>query len=77
MLPSNASDLTNDTDNPFIDAYFGSIKKARDTIAGQWKECIWDKKSLNVYDPASIAQVTLPCVLTPLLLLYFRKKTHY
>ena len=38
MQQSNAIDLTNYVDNSFIDAYFTSIQKARDTIAGQWRE---------------------------------------
>jgi hypothetical protein len=54
---SNAIDLTDDTNNPFINAYLGSIQKPRDTIAGQWRECTWDKKSLDVRDPATIDEV--------------------
>jgi hypothetical protein len=32
-------DILYDVDNPFIDAYLGSIKKARDVITGQCSEC--------------------------------------
>jgi len=37
MRHSGTIELTNDGDNPFIDAFFTSIEKARDTIAGQWR----------------------------------------
>ena len=29
-----------------------SIQPARDIICGQWKECVWDKKSLKIEAPA-------------------------
>jgi hypothetical protein len=54
---SHMIDLTDDADNPLIDAYFKSIQKARDTIAGQWRECTWGKKSLNVHAPATTDEV--------------------
>jgi hypothetical protein len=54
----DAIDLTNDADiNPFIGAYLGSIQKARNISAGQWRECNWDKKSLDVQAPTTIAEV--------------------
>jgi hypothetical protein len=54
---SVAIDLTDDVDNPFIDAYIKSIKKARDMIAGQWRECTRDKKSLGIQCPATTVEV--------------------
>jgi hypothetical protein len=59
MLQSDTIDLTDDADNPFIDAYFKSIEKARDTIAGQWRECNWDKKGLDIQDPATSDEVLI------------------
>jgi hypothetical protein len=34
-----------------------SIKPAREIISGQWSECIWDKKNLNIDAPATIGEV--------------------
>jgi hypothetical protein len=56
-------DITYDVDNSFIDAYLGSIKKARDMITGQWSECLWDKKNLDIQAPLTSNEVytlTLP-----------------
>ncbi len=47
--------------NPFIAAYMKSIKQARNIINGQWRECIWDKKNLNIEPPASPDEVSRPC----------------
>ena len=44
----------------FIDAYLGSIKKARGMITGQWIECIWDKKNIDIHP-----QVTSDMVFHP------------
>ena len=41
-------ELAYDGNNPFIEAYNGSIKKARDLIIGQWSECIWDNTTLDI-----------------------------
>ncbi len=57
MQQSYIIDLTYDANNPLIDAYFESIQKARDTIAGQWRECTWDKKGLDVQAPATTDEV--------------------
>ena len=53
-------DITYDADNPLIDAYLGSIKKARDMITGQWSECIWDKKHLDIQAPTTSDEVLPP-----------------
>jgi hypothetical protein len=53
-------DITYDVDNPFIDAYLGSIKTTRDMITGQWSECIWDKKNLDIQAPATSNEVFPP-----------------
>ena len=57
MRHSATTDLRNDANNPFIDAFFTSIQNARDTIAGQWRECTWDKKALDIQCPATSAEV--------------------
>ncbi len=57
MQQSDAIELTNNAVNSFIDAYFTSIQKARDTIACQWRECNWDKKGLDIQDPATSDEV--------------------
>jgi len=54
---SGTIDLTNDADNPFIDAYFTSIQKAREAIADQWRECTWDKKFVDIQALATSAEV--------------------
>ena len=43
--------------NPFVDAYMKSIKPARDIITSQWRNCVWDKKSLSIEQPASDKEV--------------------
>ncbi len=69
---SDSIDLANkDTTNirnPFIDSYLKSIRPARDIICGQWKECTWDEKSLNIEAPASDNEVKSPS--TPSLCFY-------
>jgi hypothetical protein len=50
-------DLTSDVDNPLIDTYRGSIQQARDTMCGQWRECTWDKKNLDIQAPATNEEV--------------------
>jgi len=62
-------DLTYDADNPLIDAYNGSIKKARDMITGQRSECICDKKNLEIQARATSDEVCVPLNL-PLRWLY-------
>ncbi len=57
MRHSGTIDLINDANNPFIDAYFTSIQKARDTIVGQWRECTWDHKFWDIRAPATSAEV--------------------
>jgi hypothetical protein len=57
MRHSGTIELTNDGDNPFIDAFFTSIEKARNMIAGQWRECTWDKKVLDIQDPTTNVEV--------------------
>jgi len=57
MQQSNAIDLTNDADKSFIDVNFTSIQTARDTIAGQWRECHWDKKDLDIQNPATSDEI--------------------
>ncbi len=52
---------------PFIKAYNGSIKKARDLITGQWSECIWDRTTLEIQatttrDEVYVSYVTLALV---------------
>jgi hypothetical protein len=49
--------LTYDENNPFIKAYNGSIKKARDLITGQWSDCIWDKTTLDIQAPTTRDEV--------------------
>jgi len=43
--------------NPFIDSYLKSIRSTRDIICGQWRECTWDEKSLNIEAPANDDEV--------------------
>ena len=54
-----AIDITDDGDNPFIEAYYGSIRPVGDIITGQWKECIWDNKNLNIEAPPTNEEVWL------------------
>ena len=58
-------DLSADDDNPFISAYIQNIQLAKDVITGQWKECVWDQKNLNIELPARTHEVwminTLSC----------------
>ena len=53
-------DIPYDVDNPFIDAYLGSIKKARDVITDQWSESTWDKKKLEIQAPSTSDEVFSP-----------------
>ena len=46
------NDVTSMSKHPFIDAYMKSIQPARDIICGQWSECIWDQKNLNIELPS-------------------------
>ena len=60
LVPNNSTSSAmspSETDNPFIDAYMMSIKPAREIICGQWSECVWDEKNLNIDAPASIDEV--------------------
>jgi hypothetical protein len=60
LVPNNSTSSAmspSETDNPFIDAYMMSIKSAREKIYGQWSECVWDEKNLNIDTPASIDEV--------------------
>ena len=58
-------DLSDDDDNHFISAYIQSIRRAKDVITAQWKECVWDQKNLNIELPATTHEVwminTLSC----------------
>jgi len=53
-------DIPYDVNNLFIDAYIGSIKKARDMITGQWSECTWAKKNLDIQAPTTCDEVFFP-----------------
>ena len=57
-------DLADDDDNPFISAYNQSIQPAKDVITGQWKECVWDQKNLNIELPATTREVWVPNTLS-------------
>ena len=46
-------ELVDDGNNSFIEAYNGSIPKARDLITSQWSEYIWDKKTLDIQAPTT------------------------
>jgi len=49
--------VTYDERNPFIDAYNVSIKKTKDSMMGQWRECIRDKKTLDIQAPSTSDEV--------------------
>jgi len=60
FVPNNSTSSArspNETNNPFIDAYMISIEPASEIISGQWSECIWDEKNLNIDAPATIDEV--------------------
>ncbi len=60
LVPNNSTSSArppSEANNPFIDAYMVSIKPAREIICGQWSECTWDEKNLNIDAPATIDEV--------------------
>ncbi len=57
-------DVSDDDENPFITAYIQSIQLAKDGITGQWKECVWDQKNLNIELPATTREVWVPNTLS-------------
>ena len=54
---SSTIDLIIYTNKTFIDTYLESIEEPGDTFDRQWREYTWDKKSLDVRDPATIAEL--------------------
>jgi hypothetical protein len=62
-------ELADDGNNLCIEAYNGSIQKARDLITGQWSECIWDKKTLDIQAPTTRDEVCVSYVTFALVVL--------
>ena len=56
-LPAIDVDVMVESKNPVIAAYKTSIRRARDIITCQWRECSWAKKNMNIEQPVSEDEV--------------------